>query len=72
MTKNVRVVLTRVKFPDKPSEEKVAPVALTKKNRGRNNQKRNIVQKRNIEFTIGQIVWAKLRGFCPWPAQVSK
>lgn len=42
-----------------------------KRNRKRNQNNISKIKKKDHVFMVGQIVWAKVKGFSLWPAKVN-
>lgn len=42
-----------------------------KRNKKANKCANALIEKRRSKFVIGQLVYAKIAGFCPWPAKVT-
>lgn len=72
ITKTARVVLTRDKFDVEKEKPTQNPTKNIQKKRSSKRKQLTLARAINTHFTIGQIVWAKMRGYSNWPARVSK
>lgn len=48
-----------------------APKMVKRRNKQSANRKNKLAEVRNLKFVLDEPVYAKLAGFCPWPAKIT-